>query len=225
MPKGHKEDCQCSVCKAKRGDPHKEACPCAICKAKRGETKRENAPNYGRHWSVEIRKKMGDSHRNPSPETRKKMGDARRNLSPEVFKKIGNANRGKSPSPETCKKNRDAHLQLWQDPEYASKQHKAIHSSPNKPEVFLQQFFDENFPDQVRFVGDGQLIITGKCPDFVHVSKPLLIELFGDYWHKPEEVEPRIKLFESQGYKTLVIWEHELKDIPKLILKIQGFLL
>jgi len=39
--RGHKFDCICCVCKAKKGIPknHKLDCTCGVCKAKRGETK------------------------------------------------------------------------------------------------------------------------------------------------------------------------------------------
>jgi very-short-patch-repair endonuclease len=194
--------------------------------------KGENSPNYGQHQSPETCKKKSDALRGKtlSPETCKKIGDAKRNPSAETRKKIGDANRNRSS--ETRKKLREAQKELWQDSEYVAKQMKARQVSQNKLEKFLQTIINSSSPGLFRFVGDGQLIIAGKCPDFVHTSRPLLIELFGDYWHgqavtgipEAQHEQERIKLFESQGYKTLVIWEHELTDTPKLLVKLANFI-
>jgi G:T-mismatch repair DNA endonuclease (very short patch repair protein) len=52
------------------------------------------------------------------------------------------------------------------------------------------------------------------------------VELYGCYWHKckicgfgngkqPKDVG-RLKEYKKLGYSTLIVWEHELKDIDKL---------
>jgi very-short-patch-repair endonuclease len=79
-------------------------------------------------------------------------------------------------------------------------------------------------PGEWKYVGDGQLIINGRCPDFVNVNgQKKIIELFGDYWHKGENPKDRIKIFEPFGYQTLVIWERELKDLKLVSDKILSF--
>lgn len=40
---------------------------------------------------------------------------------------------------------------------------------------------------------------------------------------KGEDSESRKKIFEEFGYNTLVIWEHELKNIEEVKLKINEF--
>jgi G:T-mismatch repair DNA endonuclease (very short patch repair protein) len=58
-----------------------------------------------------------------------------------------------------------------------------------------------------------------------------IIELFGDYWHGKERTgknkkgveKERINCFAKYGYQTLIIWEHELKDINIVINKIVEF--
>lgn len=78
---------------------------------------------------------------------------------------------------------------------------------------------------QITNPGDFSFMINGKNPDFVNCNgKKLIIELFGDYWHKDDNPEDRAKVFEPFGYKTLVIWEHELKDIENLKNKLEGFI-
>ena len=82
----------------------------------------------------------------------------------------------------------------------------------------------KSFPNEWKFVGDGQFILAGKCPDFINVNgQKKIIEFFGNYWHKLEEEQQRINLFTEYGYQTLIIWEHELKDIDKLSNKLLKF--
>lgn len=91
---------------------------------------------------------------------------------------------------------------------------------PNKAEISLQEILDITYPDCYQYVGDGSLIIGGKCPDFIYGNK--LIELFGDYWHRGEDPLLRIAHFRKYGFQTLVIWERELKD-PDLIDRVIAF--
>lgn len=87
----------------------------------------------------------------------------------------------------------------------------------NKPERFLLGVLDHLFPGEWKFVGSGEVIIAGKCPDFINVNgQKKIIELFGDFWHRDDDPTERIDIFGPYGYKTLVVWERELKDIVGL---------
>lgn len=123
------------------------------------------------------------------------------------------------------KKMSNAHKKLWKDPVYATKQMKAQGVSPNKQELFLNNLLQKWFPNEWKFVGDGKMWINGKCPDFIHKEKKLLIEYFGEHWHPggKEEELARVKLFEPD-YRTLVIRDYELKDVDKLREKINDFM-
>ena len=93
--------------------------------------------------------------------------------------------------------------------------------SPNKPEKKLNELLQKNFPHEWKFVGDGKVIIEGKNPDFININgKKQIIEMYGAYWHKPEQVEPRMEIFAKYGYKTLILWDYELKNEEKLMEKI-----
>lgn len=66
-------------------------------------------------------------------------------------------------------------------------------------------------PGEFKYVGDNGFILGKKCPDFKHVNKKKLIEIFGDFWHKEEDAEKKINYFKKYGYECLVIWESEIK--------------
>ncbi len=80
--------------------------------------------------------------------------------------------------------------------------------SPNRSELRLLELVQ---PFGFSFVGDGQLVIDGKCPDFWDGDHKV-IELYGDYWHQGDDPQERIDLFARQGYTCFVIWESELRD-------------
>lgn len=66
-----------------------------------------------------------------------------------------------------------------------------------------------------RYVGDGKLVIGGKCPDFWD-GDANLIELFGDYWHRGDDSQDRVRHFREFGYNCDIIWEH---DVPRVVEK------
>ena len=128
--------------------------------------------------------------------------------------------------------------QFWNDPKRKKMRIAAMRSGldlqPNKPERLLEELLQELFPNQYKFVGDGRdknCIIGGKNPDFIHISQKKIIEMNGDFWHsekktgrtKEEEEQQRIDYFVQFGYRTLIIRQHELKNISKLKCKIKRF--
>jgi len=119
--------------------------------------------------------------------------------------------------------------QKWKDPDYVEKMQKGLHNCPNGPERTLIEIF-KNLNLDYEFVGDWKLNIDGRNPDFINRKTNKLIEHFGIYYHdtivnisREEHEKERIDHFSNNGYKTLIIWEDELKDIPKVIEKILAF--
>jgi very-short-patch-repair endonuclease len=101
---------------------------------------------------------------------------------------------------------------------------------PNKIEKRLISIIDKNnLP--FKYVGDGQIWIGSKNPDFISLNEKKIIELFGDFWHTQkvrcfEETENgRKEHFLKYGYKTLIIWEHELVNEKGVLNKIENFVL
>lgn len=103
---------------------------------------------------------------------------------------------------------------------------------PTKPEKRLRKGLNILFPGEYKYVGDGTTFIGGKCPDFININgQKKIIEMFGNYWHseekigrtKQQEENQRIKHFAKYGFKTLIVWENELKNIKQLKKKLLRF--
>lgn len=98
---------------------------------------------------------------------------------------------------------------------------------PNKPEKQLQLLLQYLFKHIYKFVGDFSLYIKGFNPDFVDVKNKKIIELYGDYWHNRPDYKERDKrrliAYKELGYKTLIVWQHELENINKLAKKLIMF--
>ena len=123
-------------------------------------------------------------------------------------------------------KQRKAALQAWRDPVIRQRRVEAIFRASGRRPNFVEQkvltILDSNFPSQWKYVGDGKLIIGGKCPDYWNGGHKL-IELFGDFWHKGENPQRRIDHFVKHNYNCLVIWEHELADRASITHRIKEF--
>jgi len=102
----------------------------------------------------------------------------------------------------------------WKDKEYIKKQIKSrITNGMNKMETKVFDILENLFPNQYKFVGDGELIIGTYNPDFINCNgQKKLIEFYGDYWHRDDNPQDRIDYFKQYGYKTIVIWGREIRD-------------
>lgn len=94
---------------------------------------------------------------------------------------------------------------------------------PTKPErILIGLIKAKNLP--YRYVGNGQFILGGKCPDFLNVDgKKQVIEVFGTYWHDLFDMAKRSEHFRQYGFDTLVIWEDELKNEETLLKRLRAF--
>lgn len=76
-------------------------------------------------------------------------------------------------------------------------------------------------------------VVAGYCVDIVHEKYPLVIEVYGDYWHANPKVyeddwyhpvikktakeiklkdESRIENIKKSGYDTLILWQKDIKN-------------
>ncbi len=117
---------------------------------------------------------------------------------------------------------------LNKNPKFIKKRLKGLIKKPNKKEKLLNRILQRNFPNDWKYVGDGNIIIDSLNPDFINCNgKKLIIELFGDYWHSENRqnmtIPQREKRFAKYGYKMLVIWESELKNLNEVLNRIKKF--
>ena len=108
---------------------------------------------------------------------------------------------------------------------------KARHTRPNNPESKLMSLIKENdLP--FHYVGNGELAINGKNPDFIHTRERKVIEVLGIYWHSPlygrvrsTATEKAIKNhYRKSGYDCLILWDVELWNSDKTLNKIIEFM-
>jgi G:T-mismatch repair DNA endonuclease (very short patch repair protein) len=141
---------------------------------------------------------------------------------------------GTHPSKNTRKKLSKASLEYWQNKEYREKTIQASmlgrSLAPNVPEKELNKLLGNDY----KFVGDGKVILGGFNPDFINCNgQKKIVELYGCYWHKCKTCgfgngkrpidAGRLKEYKKLGYSTLIVWEHELKDIDKLTNRLMEF--
>jgi G:T-mismatch repair DNA endonuclease (very short patch repair protein) len=115
----------------------------------------------------------------------------------------------------------------WQDPEFVKKVLKGQHTYPNKSEQALQEVLQILAPRDYKYNGNFDIGVSlgGLIPDFVNVNgQKKAIDLHGDYWHKGEDTRIRARRYAKCGYKSLIIWECELKDLDKLQGKLIEFI-
>lgn len=250
--KNHKINCQCSFCKAKRGEFSGKNhwnyidgrtlkiryCKCGNrikdYKAKMCKEcilKPENNPMFGKKpkpLSKQAKQNISEAHKN-KPLTlkhKKKMRLAKLNK----YDGENNPFFGKCHKIKTKKIIGKKSKENWKTKEYREKTIKALLKSlqiqPNKPEQLLNNLLQQILPNEYKY--NKTFIIAGLIPDFVNKKEKKIIELYGDYWHnKPKSIKRdknRVGIYELfAGYQTLIIWEHELKDLEKVIAKVMEF--
>ena len=168
-----------------------------------------------------------------SPETRLKISLANKgsHRTEEVKHRFSLSRKGRVPwnkgkkmnfSEDWYSKHKLTLEQRNSDPAFQRRRLKACNQKPNKQEtklITLMQVNDLPF----RYVGDGSVIIGTKNPDFIHEWDCKLVELFGEYWHgrvmqrEYSSAEGRQEYFQRFGYKSLILWDFELKS-PELVL-------
>lgn len=192
--------------------------------------------------NLELKEKMSISIKEAlsRPEVREKKSksgrEAWKNI--EVRKRIIDASKEAKKKPEVKRRLIIAAKKVWysqtekQKEEHLSKIFKSNEIKPNKTELLLNDILQNIRSNEFKYVGDGQVWIAGKCPDWININgKKQVIEYFSNYWHgkeitgreKENEEVFRREHFKKYGFDCLVIWEGELKDIDLLLEKIKNF--
>lgn len=208
---------------------------------KKSAKARIDHPNYLKRQTVEARKKISATMKARYREGKIKF-DYSKSHTPEINKRRSDTLKRYFRSREGKKARSAIMRRRWKDPIYKAKMAamvrakwqtaeyiqkvtknrlKALKMKPNKKETILIKFF-QDYGLPFKYVGDGQLTIKGRTPDFSD-GNGKLIELFGEYWHEPEEEKDRIDFFRRHGYHCLVLWENELEKNNSLLQKITDF--
>lgn len=151
------------------------------------------------------------------PEVRKKHREAVKLAlnNPEIKKKKEQNAKIVFASPEYKEMRRKISKKLWTDPKFLKKMFRATKKRPTNPE----KIFDELTPDVVRYVGNGQWWRNRHNPDFKITGQNKVIEIYGDYWHRNDNPEDRIKEYREMKLDCIIFWENEVYKEPERILK------
>lgn len=197
------------------------------CILRMSERMKGSSIRKGHKATEKTRLKISLGHLGHKPWNKGKTGI---HLSPETEFKEGEHNsprtefkRGHKLSPEQLQRRSKTFKEHGISDEQRKRMLQGIGKKPTKPERELTELISSNkLP--FKYVGNGEFILGGKCPDFLNVNgKKQLIELFGTYWHPIFDVAKRTEHFRQYGFKTLIIWEDELRNNNKVIRKIKSF--
>jgi G:T-mismatch repair DNA endonuclease (very short patch repair protein) len=119
---------------------------------------------------------------------------------------------------------------------FNKKRFSACGMKPNKKELVLNKILQKNFPNEWKYVGNGEVVLGAGCPDFINCNGQKKVILFhGLYWHlwrlqrensnlTKEIIEQNDKKnYKKYGFECLIIWEDELKNLDFVIGKVSSF--
>jgi len=100
----------------------------------------------------------------------------------------------------------------WATPEQARKTAKAQRRKPSLIEIQFANRLELEFPKQWKYIGDGQVWIGGKNPDFININGyKLLIEAYTPYFKNKDYgsvdnyIQQRYSHFKSYGFTTIFV--------------------
>jgi hypothetical protein len=214
-----------------KGIPHTKEWNANISKAQLGKL----IPDAVREKMSKARKQYYLSH----PE-QKRIGIEKARIAnigrkhTEQTKRMMSENNG-SRRPEVRRKQSESAKRYLMDKDHTKQFFHRFQLKPNKKELLLSSILESLYPNEWKYVGDGQFIIDGLCPDFINCNgKKQIIEFFGEAFHDPlktfkkeiryrQTEKGRIESFAKYGYSTLIVWGRELRDLPALEAKIMSF--
>jgi len=228
----------------------------AIINANKGRS----PANKGKHPTEETIRKLCESHKGKIPwnkgktiseETKKKIGESvkKKLADKEVKEKMIHARKGRTPNKGKHHTEETKRVMSNNCPwkgQHISEQHrlnmchpkknsrKWRQKQPTKPEQkIINVILNYNLP--FMFTGIKCPTKELKCkPDFMSIERKLIIEVFGNFFHKnsvyfpniEQSDEKRLSYLRRKGWKNLVLWEEEINSSSdeQLYLKILRFI-
>lgn len=202
-------------------------------------------PNWGKHPSTETRAKMSKAHtgRTHTAEARAKISHAKMGntdslgvpRSKEWRLNMSRIQTLRYQNPDARRQTSEARKRNWQNPEYRDRIIRAALKGsqvrPTAPESKVRSILDARFPGEWKYVGDGDVVIGGKNPDFINVNgQKSVVEVFGDWWHGEERtgvpnekaVSARIAHFAKHGFRCAVVWESEAQEEQVIVDRVEA---
>lgn len=176
---------------------------------------------FGKSRSEETKKKISQNHANMKGKNNPMYGIGLNGKKNGMF--------GKQQSKETKLKISISQKKRWK--KNRKKLSKIVINNlkirPTKPEKIIKSILRKLKLTIYKYTGDRKIGISGFYPDFINKKDNKIIEVYGDYWHTRKEWMERDKRrlisYKECGYKTLIIWEHQLNNIDKVITQILKF--
>lgn len=122
----------------------------------------------------------------------------------------------------------EAQRRRWADKEWREDTiNKIFKASFRRPTSIEQKLIDlcELNKLPFKYVGsDSQTTVNGLKPDFINtIGLKQIIEVFGRFWHQPEDEFIKPLRYSEVGFKCLVIWEEEFDNMDELLNKVKEF--
>jgi len=198
----------------------------------------------GKKFSLQHRENISKSQKGRSAWNKGKVGFQKSNKKGKTYEEIYGIERAKeirirmkiaAREPRNREQRRLRGKRLWQDPAFVQKNLRSLFQKPNRSEQRLIEIINHHkLP--FKYVGQGEISVDGRVPDFISPDSKKIIELFGRPWHDPNNVyhsakidyyrtmEGRINFFREHDYDCLIIWTDELKDKNHIVDRINAFM-
>lgn len=108
----------------------------------------------------------------------------------------------------------------WADPKRREARIRAmLQASYRRPTYIEQKIINilKEYSLPYKYTGDGDVVIGRACPDFVNINgHKKLIEVFGNYWHPPEDEVKKKAHYNKYGFKVLILWEKQINRMSNI---------
>ncbi len=106
---------------------------------------------------------------------------------------------------------------MWQDPAFI----RCHNVKPSKVEKQMEELIKIAAPNTFEYNGDYSMGVSigRKIPDFVHINgQKQVIEVFGNWYHKPGQESEKIQHYREYGFECLVVWENDIKKNKDVVI-------